>query len=870
MKNFFAKLLSATVVLGLSPCVALAAGETQFNSVIVRNNQTIGGTLGVSGASSLSTLGTSGLATLNSGLVTNSASIGGSLAVGTTSSANSKAILDLTSTTKGFLLPRMTTTERDNISSPPSGLVIYNTTTSALNYYDGSSWSAVGDAGISLGSGTSGGVPYYSDSTTLASSAALTQNALVLGGGAGGAPSTLGSLGTTSTVLHGNASGAPTFGPVVTADISDGNITNAKIANMAQSTIKGRAAGAGTGVPTDLTATQATAILDAMVGDSGSGGTKGLVGAPAAGDAAAGKFWKADGTWSVPAGSGGGGGFTNFVSNPSAATNTTGWTASSATLTRDTDTADQFSGVASFAVTSATHTATVRTDDITLTKPYADGGNCEIYAYYKGDASNWQLELRSSSGTTVLSSRALENSTNWTKSRPVNFPCTDSARVYFTSTASSPANFNFAGVQWGPATNIGTVNSSYLYGTIGWQAQASCQWSASSAGSGSFADFAADTDCNNPTVTGGVSAPGTKVPHVVLTNRPAGTYRFIKKGSFGPNSLSTAWRITDGTNSVAAGALNGAVGNTMIGQITYTAPGSDTIKLQCASTGSAGSCLWDASSTGNDSMIEVWYTPNQPQQAIHVENVNYDWTAYTPTFTGFGTASSVSCKHKRDGADLLLDCKFTTGTATATEARVSLPNSLVPNSTHLPSIRKVGTWAYDTNAAFFGTVLAEPSNSYVTFGIQIGSVGQSGLTKTNGDNVGSSRTVSLDARIPIQSWTENQGATIVGMVSSASTAAKRLDSASFSCGASSSVSNTYGWNITLGNRSSGCAITFPSGYYVIRPHCWIELDRNTSAGLHTSMDTAGGSKDSMTMFCRDAADTTFTTCSGDLFCTGMR
>lgn len=86
--------------------------------------------------------------------------------------------------------------------------------------------------------------------------------------------------------------------PTVTSDA----ITNAKAANMAQATIKGRAAGAGTGDPTDLTGTQATAILDAVVGDSGSGGAKGLVPAPGAGDAAAGKFLKADGTFAVPSG----------------------------------------------------------------------------------------------------------------------------------------------------------------------------------------------------------------------------------------------------------------------------------------------------------------------------------------------------------------------------------------------------------------------------------------------------------------------------------------------------------------------------------------------------------------------------------------
>jgi hypothetical protein len=90
----------------------------------------------------------------------------------------------------------------------------------------------------------------------------------------------------------------------VATTIANDAVTNAKAANMAQSTIKGRAVSAGTGDPTDLTATQATAILDAMVGDSGAGGTKGLAPAPASGDAAAGKFLKADGTWVAPSGTG--------------------------------------------------------------------------------------------------------------------------------------------------------------------------------------------------------------------------------------------------------------------------------------------------------------------------------------------------------------------------------------------------------------------------------------------------------------------------------------------------------------------------------------------------------------------------------------
>jgi hypothetical protein len=55
------------------------------------------------------------------------------------SSPNGSAIVDITSTTKGFLPPRMTTTQRDAISSPAAGLVIYNTTTSKLQVYT-TSW----------------------------------------------------------------------------------------------------------------------------------------------------------------------------------------------------------------------------------------------------------------------------------------------------------------------------------------------------------------------------------------------------------------------------------------------------------------------------------------------------------------------------------------------------------------------------------------------------------------------------------------------------------------------------------------------------------------------------------------------------------
>jgi hypothetical protein len=76
-----------------------------------------------------------------SGAVTLSSTLTGTTGIGIgTSSVNSKAVLDVVSTSKGFLPPRMTGAQLDAISSPPTGLTIFNTTTNALNYFNGTGW----------------------------------------------------------------------------------------------------------------------------------------------------------------------------------------------------------------------------------------------------------------------------------------------------------------------------------------------------------------------------------------------------------------------------------------------------------------------------------------------------------------------------------------------------------------------------------------------------------------------------------------------------------------------------------------------------------------------------------------------------------
>ena len=84
----------------------------------------------------------------------------GSVGIGT-SSPNSLAILDASSTTKGFLPPRMTYAQKTAIVSPPQGLMIYCTncgTNGEPEYFNGTSW-------VNMAGGTAASVPITLGST---------------------------------------------------------------------------------------------------------------------------------------------------------------------------------------------------------------------------------------------------------------------------------------------------------------------------------------------------------------------------------------------------------------------------------------------------------------------------------------------------------------------------------------------------------------------------------------------------------------------------------------------------------------------------------------------------------------------------------
>jgi len=144
----------------------------------------------------------------------------GTLALG--GSASASALLTITSTTQGFLPPVMTTGQKNAIATPASGLIVYDTTLSDVQFYNGSTWTSSGGVTVIAGTANQITASASSGSVTLSLPSDLRAPGTFSLGGAPAASAQLTMLSTTQgflppsmTTAQKNAIVSPASGLVV-------------------------------------------------------------------------------------------------------------------------------------------------------------------------------------------------------------------------------------------------------------------------------------------------------------------------------------------------------------------------------------------------------------------------------------------------------------------------------------------------------------------------------------------------------------------------------------------------------------------------------------------------------------------------------
>lgn len=174
----------------------------------------------------------------------------GQVSIGT-SLPHASAAFEVQSTQQGILIPRMSSTDRDAISSPALGLMIFNTTTGAFEYYTGSTWAGIGPTSITNADVAANAAIAFSKLNISASDI----RGLAPYTAGTGISITSGTVAIDNTVVTSTYSGSAAIGQ----NLSAGGSADASAILTATSTTKGF-------LPPRMTASQKAAISNAATG----------------------------------------------------------------------------------------------------------------------------------------------------------------------------------------------------------------------------------------------------------------------------------------------------------------------------------------------------------------------------------------------------------------------------------------------------------------------------------------------------------------------------------------------------------------------------------------------------------------------------
>lgn len=253
------------------------------------------------------------------------------------------------------------------------------------------------------------------------------------------------------------------------------------------------------------------------------------------------------------------------------------------------------------------------------------GQSCLAGISYKYAGTSGDYKLQVYDGTNVLAEQSLEQATSPTDAF-LGFACpsSGSVRARLISAVANPGAITLDGPkQSGGLVHLGSnmllseFSQAEHVGTLTYPTAANCAWLSAS---GTFANYSADTDCSAPTVTGKLSAPGTKIPGFVINGALPGVYYVVAHGLFFNNAAAgtAEWRFSDGTNNFGYGSAPAASGElaTVSGTVSYSTTSNITIQIQATENAGGGSADVRADAANRILSFDVFRFPTTSQTAL--------------------------------------------------------------------------------------------------------------------------------------------------------------------------------------------------------------------------------------------------------------